>query len=102
MKHTVVRYKARPESADENQRLIEQVFRELHVSLPDGVRYLVLRLEDDTFLHFVGTDRADGKSLLPELDAFRSFQSGIKERCVEPPRPSPATIVGSYRMLETS
>ena len=33
------------------------------------------------------------------LDAFRAFQSGIRARCIEPPQPSEATIVGNYRML---
>ena len=38
MKRTVVRYKAKPEMAQENQRLIENVFAELHAKSPDGVR----------------------------------------------------------------
>jgi hypothetical protein len=33
------------------------------------------------------------------LEAFRSFQSGIKERCMEPPRSADATIIGNYRMI---
>jgi hypothetical protein len=28
-----------------------------------------------------------------------AFQSGIKERCLEPPQSGEATIVGDYRML---
>ena len=34
-----------------------------------------------------------------ELAAFKAFQSGIRERCIEPPQPGGATIVGNYRML---
>ena len=52
---------------------------------PDGVRYLTLRLEDDTFIHFVETAADDGTSALPKLAAFQAFQSGIRERCAEPP-----------------
>jgi hypothetical protein len=37
MKRTVVRYKAKPEKVEENQRLIEKVFQELHAKSPGGV-----------------------------------------------------------------
>jgi hypothetical protein len=33
------------------------------------------------------------------MEAFRRFQSGIRERCIEPPQPLEATVVGNYRML---
>jgi hypothetical protein len=33
------------------------------------------------------------------MAAFKAFQSGIRERCIEPPQPGGATIVGNYRML---
>jgi hypothetical protein len=98
MKRTLVRYRTKPEQAEENERLVGKVFQELQAKSPDGVRYLALRLDDGTFLHFVET--ADGASPLPTLEAFRSFQSGIKERCVESPRAGDATIVGNYRMLD--
>jgi hypothetical protein len=58
-----------------------------------------LRLEDDTFIHVVETAADDGSSPLPKLPAFAAFQSGIRERCVEPPLPKGAAIVGNYRML---
>jgi radical SAM superfamily enzyme with C-terminal helix-hairpin-helix motif len=99
MKRTVVRYKAKPEKAEENARLIEKVFEELRMKSPAGVRYLALRLGDGTFVHFSTADTADGTSPIPALEAFRAFQSGIKERCVEPPQSSDVTIVGNYRML---
>jgi hypothetical protein len=99
MKRTVVRYKTKPEQAEENARLIEKVFQELRTKAPDGVRYLVLRLSDGTFVHLATVDTEDGVSPIPKLQAFAPFQSGIKERCVEPPQSSDATIVGNYRML---
>jgi hypothetical protein len=97
MKRTVVRYTAKPESADENQRLIEAVFREIETQAPDHLRYLVLRLADGTFLHFV--ERNPEGNALASVPAFKAFQHGIKERTVAPPEPSEATIVGNYRML---
>jgi hypothetical protein len=102
MQRTVVRYKTKPEQAEENARLIDKVFQELRTRAPNGVRYLVLRLRDDTFVHFSTVDTEDGVSPIPRLEAFGPFQSGIKERCVEPPQWSDATIVGNYRMLGES
>jgi hypothetical protein len=97
MKRTLVRYRTKPEQAEENERLIKNVFQQLQAESPDGVRYMVLRLDDGTFVHFV--ESGGGASPLPALDAFRSFQQGIKERCIEPPRSGDATLVGNYRML---
>jgi radical SAM superfamily enzyme with C-terminal helix-hairpin-helix motif len=97
MKLTVVRYKTKPDAAQENERLIKQVVQELQAKSPAGVRYIALRLDDDTFIHFSTTE--DGESPIPKLEAFGSFQGDIKERCIEPPRSSVVTIVGSYRML---
>jgi len=51
MKLTVVRYRTKPETADENARLIQAVFQELRAKSPDDVRYLALRLSDGTFIH---------------------------------------------------
>lgn len=99
MKQTLIRYKTKPEMSDKNATLIAGVFAELQAAKPDGVRYLSLRLEDDTFIHFVETAADDGSSALPKLAAFQAFQSGIRERCAEPPLIRGATIVGNYRML---
>jgi hypothetical protein len=99
MKRTLIRYKTRPEMADKNAELVAAVFAELKAAQPDGVRYMTLRLEDDTFIHFVESTADDGSSALPKLAAFQAFQSGIRDRCVEPPMPRGATIVGNYRML---
>jgi hypothetical protein len=49
-------------------------------------------------VHFVESE-SDSGSALPTLAAFKAFQSGIRERCIEPPQPGSATIVGNYRML---
>jgi hypothetical protein len=97
MRRTVVRYKAKPDLADENQRLIESVFRELAAKAPSDVRYLALRLPDGAFVHIA--EAADGAPPMSAFDAFRAFQGGIKERCVEPPDTGAVRIVGNYRML---
>ena len=102
MKRTVVRYRTKPEMADENQRLIENVFAELQTKSPEGIRYLVMKLGDGKFIHFVIAESDDGASPLPQLEAFQSFRNGIAERCIEQPQTGAMIIVGDYRMLGRS
>jgi len=63
MKRTVVRYKVKPEMAEENACLIRKVFEELRAKSPEGIRYLALRLGDGTFVHFSTVDTEDGVSI---------------------------------------
>jgi hypothetical protein len=100
MKRTLIRYKTKAESADKNAELIASVFAELKAVKPEAVRYLSLRLDDDSFIHFVETEADDGASAIPGLAAFKVFQSGIRERCLEPPQVGGVRIVGNYRMLD--
>ena len=102
MKRTLIRYKTRPEMADRNAELVTAVFAELKAAKPDGVRYLTLRLEDDTFLHFVEAAAEDGSTPIPKLRTFQAFQDGIRDRCIEPPLVRAVGIVGNYRMLDES
>src|SRR3981189_1283421 len=97
-KRTLIRYKTKPEPADKNAELISGVFAELKAAKLEGVRYLSLRLEDDTFVHFVETE-SDSANALPGLAAFKAFQSGIRDRCIEPPLAGSVAIVGHYTML---
>lgn len=95
METTIIRYETRPGTSDENQRLVEQVFRELAGKAPDGVRYAVFRLADGvTFLHVVSTE--DGAEPLTALGAFTEFQRGARDRMTGAPERSGATLVGSY------
>ena len=98
MNRRLIRYKAKPDRADENQRLIEAVFQELREKKPDGVRYMVLRMADDSFAHFVELDGTVNP--LQELDSFRKFSGTAGDRALEGPVASEATVVGDYRMLE--
>ena len=93
----LVRYTAKPERADENARLIAGVFRELHATQPDGLRYLVLRLADGSFIHMAVTGGND--ETLTGLSSFQTFVAGADTRREAPPLRGEATIVGNYRML---
>jgi hypothetical protein len=99
MKRTLIRYRTKPELADKNAELIAAVFTELKAVHPEGLRYLSLRLEDDSFVHIVENAADDGSGALPKLPAFQAFQSGIRERCAEPPVARSVSVVGNYRML---
>ena len=95
---TVVRYKTKPDRADENQALIEQVFAELDAERPEGLRYLNLRLADGvSFVHVASIETPDGANPLAALPAFGAFQHDIADRCEEPPLVMEATVVGSFR-----
>jgi hypothetical protein len=98
MKTTVVRYQAKPEMAEENQRLVEAVFDELAEREPEGFTYKVFRLEDGvSFIHVVIEHDVDEPNSLQAVPAFQAFVSNIAERCDVPPVASGATIVGGYR-----
>ncbi|UWU70655.1 hypothetical protein [Bradyrhizobium sp. NC92] len=99
MKPNVIRYRTKADMADKNAELVEAVFAELKAAHPEGVRYLTLRLEDNTFIHIVETTAEDGSSALPKLAAFQAFQSGLRDRCAEPPVRNGAIVVGNYRVL---
>jgi hypothetical protein len=92
----VIRYVTTPESADENERLVGEVFAELAIEAPAGLRYATLRLADGvSFVHVALIDGDDNP--LTRSAAFARFQNGIKDRCVEGPTVMDATVVGSYR-----
>jgi acyl dehydratase len=94
----VIRYTTHPEHADENERLIRDVFAELAIEKPEGLHYTALRLDDGvSFVHVAVLDGDDNP--LQASPAFARFQAGIGERCAEGPTPASATTVGSYGML---
>jgi hypothetical protein len=98
VKRQIVIYQAKPEDADENQRLLEQVFAELQAKQPTDVRYLLARMNDGTFVHLVFSDGA-GQPSFAQLDSFKAYVAGVRDRIVAPPQQSEATIIGDYRML---
>jgi hypothetical protein len=97
MKATVVRYQAKPERADENQRLIEAVFADLDEREPVGFTYKVFRLEDGvSFVHVVIEHDVEEPDSLQEVPAFQAFVADIADRCEVPPVAMGATVVGGY------
>jgi hypothetical protein len=99
---SVIRYRTKPESADENQRLVEDVYAELTAREPGGMRYATLRLADGvTFIHIFMTDSDDTPNTMGDIAAFVEFQRELAQRCVEQPAAQAATVIGSYRLLSS-
>lgn len=91
----VIRYRTKPECADENAELVRDVFAELASSRPDGFRYITLRLEDGvSFVHVAAIEA--GANPLESSAAFTRFQSEIASRCEDGPVAVDAGVVGSY------
>jgi hypothetical protein len=94
----VIRYRTKPEQADENERLIRAVFAELAQEDPDGLHYATFRLDDGvSFVHVAVLDGEENP--LASSPAFAAFQAGIGERCAEGPIPADATAIGNFRLL---
>jgi len=95
-KTVMVRYRTTPETAEENQRLVEAVFRELNADDPGGFRYATFRLPDATFVHLVAYDGDDNP--LQRSAAFKEFQQDFAARAAEGPTFTDVTLVGEYGM----
>jgi hypothetical protein len=94
-KTLIIRYRTRPEAAEENCRLVEAVYAALAELAPSDFSYSTYRLADGvTFVHVA---RLSGEgNPLQMLPAFAEFQRELAQRCVEQPDASQASVVGSY------
>ncbi|HXQ43011.1 MAG TPA: hypothetical protein VN816_00090 [Acidimicrobiales bacterium] len=98
MSVTVVRYRTKPDRAEENQALIEKVFGQLDADRPAGLRYASFRLADGvSFVHVASIETDDGTNPLVATSAFSEFVREIGDRLDDGPLTSDATVVGSYR-----
>ncbi len=92
----IVRYSTRPEAAEENSRLIAEVFAALAELEPSDFSYTSYLLPDGvSFVHVAHTGESGNP--LPGLPAFKEFQRELAQRVVEQPVVSGASVVGSYK-----
>jgi hypothetical protein len=91
----MVRYKVKPDRVEENEQLVREVYEELALTRPEGLRYGTFKLDDGvSFVHLaVHVD----PNPLAQVEAFARFQAEIRERCDEPPVVATMEEVGSYR-----
>jgi quinol monooxygenase YgiN len=95
-KISIIRYETKPKSAEENQRLVEQIYAELNAEDPGGIRYATVRLPDGVgFVHLLVSETDD--DILGELPAFKEFAQGSGDRIVGSPNINHGTVIGSYR-----
>ncbi len=100
MRRVMVRYKLKPDKADENRSLVQAVFAELQQSSPDGLRYATFAEPDGvSFVHLAFIDTADGRNPLAAVTAFQVFSANVKDRCEKPPVVTDLTEIGSYRFF---
>ena len=93
-----MRYQAKADRADENQRLIEAVFAQLEERQPNGFTYRAFRLEDGvSFVHVAIEHDVDAPDSLQDVPAFQAFLAGIGDRCDVRPVAMGGTLVGGYR-----
>jgi hypothetical protein len=52
-----------------------------------------------TFIHLASHDEDDAADPLPDLDAFRRFREGVRERCEEAPVASEAKEICLFRLF---
>jgi hypothetical protein len=100
MRRVMVRYTVKPGRAEENERLVRDVYDELHRTGPEGIRYATFRLADGvTFVHVASVETDDGRNPLADVAAFARFQEAVADRCDVAPVVMELTEVGSYRLL---
>jgi quinol monooxygenase YgiN len=96
MANVMVRYKVKPDRAEENAALVRAVYDELRRTAPGGLSYATFVLDDGvSFVHMATHDGDDNP--LAQVAAFQRFQEGVRDRCDEPPVVSRMREVGSYR-----
>jgi quinol monooxygenase YgiN len=98
MGSSMVRYKVRPDRADENESLVKAVYEQLARDRPGGLHYATFKLPDGvSFMHVVFESDQPGQ-ILNNVATFKAFSADIASRCDEPPVATELTVVGSYRM----
>ncbi|ESW72947.1 hypothetical protein X772_33550 [Mesorhizobium sp. LSJC280B00] len=97
MNYALIRYGVKQADLEDNRALVEKVFEALGEAAPPTVRYLVLELDDGSFVHIVGQD--GDSSALTGLAAFKAFTENHAQRRSTPAMRSPVKVIGNYRML---
>jgi hypothetical protein len=69
----LIRYQLRPDQVEENLRLLDDVYQEMHTARPAGLSYTTIQLDDGvSFLAIVSGDAVPG--VLTDLAAFQHYR----------------------------
>ena len=92
----IVRAGIKPGHAADLEAAAAKVFTALSELQPHGLRYVSLRVADDSYLILL--EVADGtENPLPSMPAFQEFQAGLRGWLSGVPVIESASVVGSYR-----
>ncbi|NNE30333.1 MAG: hypothetical protein HKN16_11900 [Saprospiraceae bacterium] len=88
MKAVQVRYKVKPEYAEQNKANIQAVMQSLKENPVPGLYYAAYNLEDgQTFVHVNLAKDEETLKKINDLAAFLNFRKGLKESGpIEPPQ----------------
>lgn len=90
----MIRCKVRPDGAEADLELLQEVFEEMRSVQPKGLRYATFQLEDK--VTFVSFAEMEGPEVLQPLEAFQRLRATPRERFDEPPVLTVLHEVGSY------
>lgn len=96
MRQVMVRYTTRADQAEENARLIREVFESLRTTAPAGITYASYQLDDGVSFVHIASIEDPANNPLQSLAAFKAFTASIKDRCDVAPVTSVLHEVGSY------
>ncbi len=100
MRRVMVRYKVKPDRTAENEELVRAVYEELQRTQPAGLRYATFQLDDGvSFVHLASIETDDGRNPMSDVEAFKRFQEGIRDRCDDPPSATELREIGSFRLF---
>jgi hypothetical protein len=98
MKQVMVRYKVKTRSGDQERETRPRRLRRTASHRPAGFRYATFQLDDGvTFVHLASVESEAKQSPLAALESFQRFQTGIADRCDEPPVVTETREIGSFR-----
>lgn len=100
MPTVVIRYQLHPDQVEENLRLLDDVYREMHAVRPAGLSYATIQLDDDvSFLAIVSGDA--GPAVLTGLPAFQHYRTTLDQRCTHPPAMTSGRTIHTYDAPQT-
>jgi hypothetical protein len=96
----MTRTRIKPERTAEIEAAARELFAAIDAARPPNIRCLSSKLSDGVTFVTVLHVQEGTENTLAALPAYREFQARLKDCLAEPPVAGPATVVGSYRMLE--
>src|SRR5258708_34227345 len=102
MGSSMVRYKVRPDRADENEALVRAVYEQLDRERPEGLHYATFKLPDGvSFMHIVFESDEPGR-ILNDVGAFKAFVADTATPSEEPPAAPELTVAGAHALRRRS